>query len=184
MPFKFSIKNWLLFTYKTPQEPSRIRVSLWRRLKAMGAVYLQNGVCLLPKTDEHARRPKILENDLIESGGEALILETVALDRVQEEKVIARFKADRDEEYREFIKKCEDFEQEIARETQAAHFSYAELEENNVDFKKLQSWLEKIRKLDFYQGTLAEEAEKRLKKCEELLDHYAQRVFEAQDENR
>lgn len=33
-------------------------------------------------------------------------------------------------------------------------------------------------------GTLADEAEQRLKTSEELLDQYAQRVFEAQDENR
>jgi hypothetical protein len=36
-------------------------------------------------------------------GGDAVILETVALDRGQEEKVVARFKADRDDAYREFI---------------------------------------------------------------------------------
>jgi len=179
-----SIKSWLLLTYKIPPEPSRKRVAIWRRLKAWGAVYLQNGVCLLPKTDEHVRRLKMLENDLMESGGEAVILDAVPLDRMQEEKVIARFKADRDEEYREFLNKCADFEQEIAKESAAAHFTYAELEENDVDLRKLQSWLEKIRKLDFYQGTLAQEARMRLKGCEELLDQYAQLVFDAQDENR
>ncbi|HDQ41210.1 MAG TPA: chromate resistance protein ChrB [Desulfonatronum sp.] len=177
-------KNWLLITYKVPPEPARKRVALWRRLKAMGAVYLQNGVCLLPKTEEHVRRLKMLENDIGEADGESVILETVALDRLQEEKVIARFKADRDEEYREFLGRCTDFVQEIVKETASAHFTYAELEENDVDLKKLQSWLEKIRKLDFYQGTLAKEAEQRLKTCEELLGQYAQRVFDAQDENR
>ena len=42
------------------------RVALWRRLKGLGAVYLQNGVCLLPKTDDHVRRLKMLENDVAE----------------------------------------------------------------------------------------------------------------------
>jgi len=64
------------------------------------------------------------------------------------------------------------------------HFTYAELEENDVDLKKLQSWLEKIRKLDFYGATLAPEAERHLQACEGLLEAYAQRVFEAHDENR
>jgi hypothetical protein len=53
-----------------------------------------------------------------------------------------------------------------------------------VDLKKLQSWLEKIRKLDFYGATLAAEAGKRLRNCEVLLETYAQRVFEVHDENR
>ena len=108
---------WLLLTYKVPPEPAAKRIALWRRLKGMGAVYLQNGVCLLPKTDEHVRRLKMLENDVGEMGGEAVILETVALDIAQEEKVVARFKADRDDAYRELIDKCDDFESEIAKET-------------------------------------------------------------------
>ena len=175
---------WLLLAYKVPAAPAAKRVALWRRLKSMGAVYLQSGVCLLPKTDDHARRLKMIENEVAEMGGEAIILEAVALDRVQAEKVIARFKIDRDDAYREFIDKCDDFETEIAKETAAQHFTYNELEENDVELKKLQGWLEKIRKLDFYGGALACEAAERLKTCDGLLDRYAQRVFDAHDENR
>lgn len=107
---------WLLLTYKVPPEPASKRVALWRRLKGMGSVYLQNGVCLLPKTDDHVRRLKMIENDVAEAKGESVILETVALDKGQEEKVVARFKADRDEAYEEFIDKCDDFEREVAKE--------------------------------------------------------------------
>jgi hypothetical protein len=176
--------SWLLLTYKVPPDPAKKRVALWRRLKGMGGVYLQNGVCLLPKTDDHVRRLKMLENDVVEMGGESVILETVALDRLQEEKVVARFRTDRDEEYREFLDKCADFDAEIAKETTAGHFTYAELEENDVDLKKLQGWLEKIKKLDFYGAPLKAEADGRLHACEVLLDVYAQRVFDAHDENR
>src|SRR5216684_1705730 len=161
--------SWILLTYKVPPEPGAKRIALWRRLKSMGAIYLQNGVCLLPKTDDHARRLKMLENDIAEMGGEAVILQTVALDRAQEDKVVARFQADRDDAYREFIDKCDDFEAEIDKETAAQHFTYNELEENDIELKKLQGWLEKIKKLDFYGGGLATEAVERLKACEGLL---------------
>lgn len=175
---------WLLLTYKVTPEPASKRVALWRRLKGMGAIYLQNGVCLLPKTDDHIRRLKMLENDIVEAKGESVILETVALDKAQEDKVIARFKADRDEAYEEFIDKCDDFEREVAKEVEASHFTYAELEENDVDLKKLRGWLAKIRKLDFYGALRAAVAEQRLKGCEAVLDDYARRVFDAHDENR
>ncbi|HEJ6533424.1 chromate resistance protein ChrB [Pseudomonas sp. ZM23] len=184
MIVRMKAQNWLLLTYKVPAEPAKKRIALWRKLKGMGAVYLQNGVCLLPKNDDHTRRLKIIENEIDEMAGESVLLETVALDKAQEDKVVGRFKADRDEEYVEFIDKCSDFEAEIAKETAAKHFTYAELEENDVDLKKLQTWLEKIRKLDFYVGTRAAEATDRLAQCEALLDAYAQRVFEAHDENR
>lgn len=174
---------WLLLTYKTPPEPAAKRIAIWRRLKSMGAIYLQNGVCLLPKTDDHMRRLKMLQNDVAEAKGESVLLETVALDKAQEEKVVARFKADRDDAYAEFIDKCDDFEREVAKEVTARHFTYAELEENDVDLKKLQGWLAKIRKLDFYGGTRSAEAEARLQGCAAVLDDYAQRVFKAHDEN-
>lgn len=176
--------SWLLLTYKVPPEPAAKRIALWRRLKGMGAVYVQNGVCLLPKTDEHVRRLKMLENDVAEMSGESVLLATVALDRAQEEKVIARFTADRDEAYRELIDRCADFEAEIAKERAANHFTYAELEENDVDLRKLKGWIEKIRKLDFYGAALGAEAEKRLRACETLLDAYARQVFDAHDENK
>ncbi len=173
------IESWILLTYKVPPDPATKRVALWRRLKGMGAIYLQNGVCLLPKTDDHIRRLKMMENDIAEMGGESLILETVALDEAQEAKTIARFKADRDDQYREFIGRCGAFEIEIAKEIRIEKFTYAELEEEDADLKKLQGWLEKIAKLDFYGGTLAKQATSRLKDCEACLDAYAQRVFDA-----
>src|SRR5690242_5750422 len=170
---------WLLLAYKVPPEPGAKRVALWRKLKSLGAVYLQNGVCLIPKMAEHARRLKVFVNDVSEMGGEAFALEATGLDKSQEERVIARFKADRDEQYREFIGRCADFEAEIAKERRINKFTYAELDEEETDLKKLQSWLEKIRKLDFYGAPLANDAQKRLRICEELLESYAQQVFDA-----
>lgn len=177
-------ETWLLLTYKVPADPPRRRVALWRKLKGMGAVYLQNGVCLLPKTEEHRRSLKVIENEVAEMGGDSVLLETVALDKAQHDKVVDRFRADRDEQYVEFLDKCTDFEAEIAKETAISHFTYAEVEENDEDFKKLKSWLEKIRRLDFYGAALSEEASQQLARCEDLLDAYAHHVFSLQDENR
>lgn len=176
--------KWLLLTYKVPAEPSAKRLALWRRLKSLGAVYLQNGVCLLPKTDEHVRRLKVLENDIATMEGDCVLLETIALDRQQEEKVISRFKADRDDQYQELLGRCQGFEAEIAKEIAIQKFTYAELDEEETDLKKLENWYEKIRKLDFYDAPLAATAQARLRDCKALLDHYAQMVYDAHDENR
>ncbi|ARU04260.1 chromate resistance protein ChrB [Comamonas serinivorans] len=173
--------RWLLMTYKVPADPTTKRIALWRKLKGMGAVYLQNGVCLLPRTDDHTRRLKMLEHDVTAMGGHCVILATAGLDQAQETKVIERFKADRDEQYQEFLGRCQDFEAEIAQEIAKQKFTYAELEEEDTDLKKLQIWLARIRKLDFYGAALAEQAEQRLRHCEALLDSYARQVFEAND---
>lgn len=177
-------KSWLLLTYKVAPEPAKKRVALWRKIKTMGAIYLQNGVCLLPKTDEHLRRLKIIENEIAEMAGESVLLETVGIEAAQEEKVIARFNADRNEAYHEFLERCEGFEDEIRRESAAGKFTYAELEENDEDLTKLRTWLDKIRKLDFYNASLADKAHAHLKKCGTLLEKFSQQVFDSQEENR
>jgi hypothetical protein len=173
-----------LLAYKVPPDPAAKRIALWRKLKSLGAVYIQNGVCLVPKTAEHVRRLKVLLNDIADMDGEAFALGTNGLDRSQEERVVARFKADRDEQYREFIGRCADFESEIEKEHRKNKFTYAELDEEETDLKKLQAWLEKIRKLDFYGAPLAKDADEKLRKCEEVLENYARHVFDAHDENR
>ncbi|MGY6249848.1 Chromate resistance protein ChrB [Bosea thiooxidans] len=175
--------EWLLLIYKVPAEPARKRVSIWRKLKGMGAIYLQGGVCLLPKTDDHLRRLKMLENEIAEAEGEALLLATVGLDQKQQDKIVARFNADRDDEYKEFIDKCIALEEEIAEETRVKHFTFAELEENEQELGKFRTWIAKIQKLDFYGAPRAEEAKERLARSEQILDAYAHNVFAAQDEN-
>jgi hypothetical protein len=178
------VQAWLLLTYKVPAEPAKRRIALWRKLKALGAVYLQSGVCLLPKVEAHVRRLKLLQNEIAAMAGDAVLLESVGLDRVQEQKVIARFSGERNEAYQEFISRCGDFEAEIAKERGVGKFTYAEIEENEEDLGKLHAWLEKIVRLDFYRASLRSEAEERLARCAALLDDYAREVFEAQDENR
>ncbi|MGO4740245.1 Chromate resistance protein ChrB [Bosea sp. 2KB_26] len=175
--------EWLLLTYKVPAEPARKRISIWRKLKGMGALYLQGGVCVLPKTDDHLRRLKMLENEIAEAEGEALLLATVGLDQKQQDKLIARFNADRDDQYKEFIEKCIAFEEEIAEETRVRHFTFAELEENEQELSKFKTWIARIQKLDFYKADRAEEAAGRLTRSEAILDAYAHNVFAAQEEN-
>lgn len=176
--------DWLLMTYKVPAEPTTKRIALWRKLKGMGGVYLQNGVCLLPKTEEHLRQLKRLEHDVQEMGGDCVILETTALDKVQQDRVIGRFKADRNEQYSELLGRCADFKKEIAKEIAKQKFTYAELEEEDTDLKKLFGWFEKIKKLDFYGAPLAQEAQAQLQECALILEDYARQVYEANDESR
>jgi hypothetical protein len=174
-------QNWLLLAYKVPSEPVAGRVAVWRRLKSMGGIYLQDNVCLLPKTDDHVRRLKLLENHIAAIGGEAVILEAVGPDRAQRQKVVGRFKADRDEAYCEFIAKCEALESKINKDTTIQQLTYAKLEEHDVDLNKLRDWLDKLCKLDFYGGALAAQASQRLLHCENLLEIYARSVFEAHE---
>jgi hypothetical protein len=47
---------WPLIAYNTPKQPSTARVTAWRRLHRLGALYIGPSTCLLPAglTDEVA----------------------------------------------------------------------------------------------------------------------------------
>jgi hypothetical protein len=72
----------------------------------------------------------------------------------------------------------------LARETADEHFTYAEIEENDEDLKKLKTWFAKIQALDFYGAPLADKAAARIVECEASLDIYAHRVFARHEENQ
>ncbi len=175
-------RSWITLAYKMPPEPASRRVAVWRKLKSMGAVYLQSGVCVLPGTREHQRRCRLIEREIEEMDGEAILLKTESMDARTTEKVVARFAVERDEAYGEFISRCDDFEAEIARERKADKFIYAEVEENEVDLVKLRTWLERIQRLDFFGAPRRCEANERLARCAMILDQYARDVFERQAE--
>ncbi|WP_324423391.1 Chromate resistance protein ChrB [Ottowia sp.] len=175
---------WLLLTYKVPSEPSKVRVAIWRRIRSLGAVYIQNSICVLPASTEHQRQFRMVQSEIERGGGEAVIFETLALDPKQEERVVAYFKKDREQDYEEFLDKCADYKKEVAKEVDADHYTFAELKENDEDLKKLKNWLERIKTLDFYGAPARETAEKQLAECESLLDAYAAEVFEREQNSK
>lgn len=174
-------RRWLLLVYKIPPEPSRHRVAVWRRLKGAGAVYLQNSVCVLPESPAHRSLFEAVAREIEEAGGESVILLAQAPGTAEEQKVVARFNAERDIEYAEFLEQCAAFLEEIRYETERRNFTFAELEENEEGLKRLESWLARIRQRDLFGAAKAEEARARLRDCREALEGFAARIFAASE---
>lgn len=172
--------GWLVLVYRVPREPSRLRAAVWRRLKALGAVYLQGGVAALPALPEEQRALRLLRNDITEMGGSAQLIEGRAL--AGETQLVDAFNAARDEEYAEVIGRCEDFLEEIKTETAAAHFTYAELEENDEDLTKLRTWLAKVAARDHFGAARGMRAAEALEQATSALHRFAEMVYEAETE--
>jgi hypothetical protein len=88
--------RWVLLVYKLPREPSRHRVAVWRKLKDLGALYLQDGVVALPKDAVTREQLEWLQLRVKESGGEATLWEAVPNTVAEERDLIARFRASRE----------------------------------------------------------------------------------------
>lgn len=172
--------SWLLLVYRVPSEPTRLRATVWRRLKALGAVYLQNAAAALPRDPGSERALRKLQHDIVQMDGTAVLLDAVVL--AGEQTVLSLFQTARSDEYTEILDRCDGFLAEIAKEYEANHFSYAELEENEVDYTKLVNWLDKVKTRDRFGAPGRDQAESALAKCEQALEEYAARVYTEEDE--
>lgn len=175
-------REWLLLVYRVPSEPSTHRVQIWRKIRNLGGLFLQNSVCVLPATPRHERELRKLEHEIArEEGGQAHLFRSVTLGRP--ETLEELFKRDRDDEYEEIIHRCREFLVEIEQETRKKHFSFAELEENEVDLAKLESWFSKVRQRDFFGASRLAEAESLLQQCHDRLAAFSEQVFQSADQN-
>ncbi len=170
--------TWLVFFPQTPATPSSLRVSVWRRLQQAGAINLQGGAWMLPRAREQEQVLLTLLTEMEQQGGSGFFLEAKAPTEAIQADLIERFQAERAKEYQEFGERCQEFLQEIEKETRAHKFTFAELEENEQDLLKLTRWLRKIQQRDFFPSSPCRETVARLAGCRQALETFNTTVYE------
>lgn len=121
-----------------------------------------------------------LHREILEMEGSAVLLSCSAL--AGEQDIMALFQAARDDEYEEILDKCRDFHSGLDKEYEANHFTFGELEENEVELVKLKNWYAKVRARDVFAAANGAGALEALDACEQALERYAARVYAEQDE--
>jgi hypothetical protein len=169
--------RWLVLIYRVPSEPTRLRASVWRRLKSLGAVYLQNSAAVLPAAVGSDRALRALRNEIVEEmGGMAILLMSEAL--VGEAEIAQALNRARDEEYDEIVQRCEEFLHAIGNQIKAKHFTYAAMEEHDDGLKRLRRSMEKVRARDALDATGAARADEMLGECAQAMNDFAERVYQ------
>ena len=174
--------GWLLLIYRVPPEPTRLRSTVWRRIKSLGAIYLQNSVAALPASPMNERALRKLRREITDMSGTAMLMAASVL--AGEAEVRAAFQAARNDEYEEIVDKCEDFLRQVQKEYDENHFTYAELEENEVDLVKLRNWFAKIVERDAFGASERAPCEQAIDRCEQSLEAYAARVYAEEAEGQ
>jgi len=169
--------EWLMINFTLPKEPSRVRVSAWRKLKKSGSVNIGQSMWVLPLSDEHIKVFTEISDDILQNNGEAYILKSTFISTGNTKNITEIFNKARDEEYKEFLGKCEDFYREIEKESERENFTFAEIEENESEYEKLEVWLKKINGRDFFTAPLKTPSDENLEKCKELLTDYSEKVY-------
>ena len=98
--------TWLVLAYQLPARPPHLRVRIWRRLQQVGAALVRNSIYVLPDTGEAREDLEWIRAEIVAHRGQASLLEASALDGVTDKDLTAQLRADRDAEYRAFIKEA------------------------------------------------------------------------------
>jgi hypothetical protein len=149
----------VLLVYRLPREPSRHRVAVWRKLRDLGALYIQDGVAALPEDAVTREQLEWLQLRVREAGGEATLWEAKPGTVAEEAELVEEFRSSREEAYRAIIAEAE----RLRRKAQMGGKGLSE------QLRKLEREFRAERKRDYFRCPLRGEAAGALKAAREAV---------------
>jgi len=176
---EMDLTRFMVLVYRLPVKPTSARVAVWRQLKKVGAVYLQQSVCAFPDAARIRRELEPILDKIVASSGVFHLLPLRSLSAQEQAKLVAQFQEQTANHYQEIIENCEvNFQKEIEFESFRMNFTYEEAEEIRIEYEKIVNWFERVIERDWFGAPNREEAGKWLARCEKLLEQFEERVFE------
>ena len=170
--------DWVVLTYRLPSEPSRHRVAVWRELRRIGAVPLQQATWAVPAQGGFADAITRVVGLIERAEGNQIVFDASPRGEAAAARLEARFSEEREQEWKEFVAECAKFDAEIAHEIQIEKFTAAELDEEEQNLERLRRWFRDLKGRDLFGSASLPEAERRLKECESRLEDFAERVYQ------
>ncbi|HET7499763.1 MAG TPA: chromate resistance protein ChrB domain-containing protein [Kofleriaceae bacterium] len=137
--------RWVLFMPTIPARPASVRVKIWRRLQAIGAIGLRGAVYALPNQEECVEVFEWLSRELRELGGQASICEARFLDESTDDDIERRFIDARNADYAEVAGAAK----QLARKLGAKRISPERIAEITEQHARLVHRLGEITAIDF-----------------------------------
>lgn len=170
--------TWIVLIYRVPSEPSKARVAIWRDLKRLGALYLQQAACILPKLGDVPDSVEKIRAKIAEFGGSVTWFEVASLPNGQDRDIVTRFHELASKEYAEIVEECETkFAKEIEFERFRENYTFEEVEEIRQDLEKIRRWLSKVEGRDWFGAPGRDDVLTKIAWCEELLEAFEEEVF-------
>lgn len=159
----------MLVTVSTAGRSASLRVQVWRKLRSLGALYLQQSVCLLPERERLVREVRRLLAKVHAQDGAGRVITIEVPDEAEYAALVAEFNAARDAEYAEVLERTPAMLAEIATETARGRAGYAEVEESEADLERFRGWLAKIVARDYFAAPGRRAAEAAVDECARAL---------------
>jgi len=94
-------REWLCLLFLLPTKRAHARVQAWRRLQRAGAVLLKNSAYVLPASAETREDLEWIKQEIVSSGGQAMVLVARAPDAAAEDEIVAAFRTARSRDFEE-----------------------------------------------------------------------------------
>ena len=170
--------HWRVLIYRVPTDPASKRVTIWRELKRLGGLYLQQCVCIVPALNEVVAELERIAARIPAMGGEVTLLDVPRLRPGEAEKIVAAFRAQRSSEYAEIVEECETkFVKEVEFEHFRQNYTFEEAEEIEQDLDKIRRWFDRVRQRDWFDADGRAVVEQWLERCASLRDGFEEEVY-------
>ncbi|MGH7320824.1 MAG: chromate resistance protein ChrB domain-containing protein [Candidatus Rokuibacteriota bacterium] len=146
---------WLVLIVSLPPHPSSLRVRVWRRLRARGAVPLKNSVYLLPLTAENQEDFQWLAQEIRKDGGEATLLKVDQIENMTPDEVVRLFQEARDQDYRQLAERGRKLLGALDRTSAGRRVA-----RRDEELARLTRELERIKDIDFFDAPGRREVER------------------------
>ena len=171
-------QEWVLLVYRVPSEPSNNRVSVWRELKRLGVLYLQQCVCIIPAFVGCVQGVQAVTARIEALHGTYDVFRIRDVDAVEQERLLTGFRGLSTKEYAEIVEECQTkFKKEIEFERFRQNFTYEEAEEIREDLEKIRRWFVRVTERDWFDAGMREQVSAELEQCEHLLEEFEQEVY-------
>lgn len=169
---------WLLLVYRLPPQPSSARVSVWRELRRLGALQLQQSCVTLPDLGELAVRLEEVGGRIDTLGGERFLFRLGELPGTEQARLRRAWNDTRAQEYAEIEEECRaKFAKEVEFEIFRDNLTAAEAEELEADLDKIKAWFERVDSRDWFDAPGRAAAEAGIGTSERLLEDFIERVY-------
>lgn len=141
--------DWVVFSYSLPSQANTPRVTLWRRLRRLGAISPTGSVYILPGREECIEAFQWLAQEIRQAEGEVLVMQVSQFAGLDDGQVIALFNQARQDEYAEIGEQLTVLEEQM------------KVADESTDFSNFQSAIQKLQKqhaevarIDYFQSAV------------------------------